>query len=107
MSSKPDSYAWSYGIRTILDELPVSVLTFSARSLIVISLAVADIEDLADGAGFVDQGYHGAHDIADVGEAARLRAVAEHGDRLAGEGLPHEGRDHHPILPGLPRARRY
>ena len=33
-------------------------------------LAVADVEDLADGARLVDQGYHSAHDVPDVGEAA-------------------------------------
>ena len=68
--------------------------------------AVADVEDLADGARLVDQGYHSAHDVPDVGEAARLGAVAEHGDRLAGQRLPHEGRDHHPVLAGLPRPDR-
>ena len=35
---------------------------------------------------------------------ARLSAVAEHGDRLAGEGLPHEVRDHHPVSTGLTRS---
>src|SRR3954449_12715941 len=53
-------------------------------------VAVADIEDLADGARFVNQGYHSAHHVPDVGEAARLRAVAEHGNGLPCERLLHE-----------------
>ena len=65
-------------------------------------VAVADVEDLADRAGLVDQGYHSPHDVPDVGEAARLRAVAEDRDRLAGERLAHEVRNHHPVLAGLP-----
>src|SRR4029453_15034264 len=68
--------------------------------------AVADIEDLSDRARFVDQGYHSLHDVADIREAARLRAVPEHGDRLTRERLRHEIRDHHPVLPGLARPAR-
>src|SRR6185437_3934892 len=44
--------------------------------------AVSDVEDLADRPGLVDQGYHSLHHVSDVSEAARLRAVAEHRDRL-------------------------
>ena len=43
-------------------------------------------------------------DVADVGEAALLRAVAEHRDRLALQRLAHEGRHHHAVLPGLARS---
>jgi len=67
-------------------------------------VTVADIEDLSDRAGFVDQGYHSPHHIADVGEAAGLRAIAEHGDWLPGERLPDEVRNHHPVLAGLTRS---
>src|SRR6266568_3008824 len=67
-------------------------------------LAVADVEDLADGPGLVDQGYHSLHNVPDVGEAARLGAVAEHRDRLAGERLTDEVRHHHPVLTRLART---
>ena len=45
-----------------------------------------------------------ADDVGDVLNAPRLRAVAEHRDRLAGERLPHEVRDHHAVLARLARA---
>ena len=55
--------------------------------------------------GSCDELHQRADDVADVGEAARLRAVAEDGDRLAGERLPDERRDDHAVLAGLARAR--
>ena len=44
-----------------------------------------------------------ADDVGDVAEAARLRAVAVDGDRLARQALPHEVRDHHAVAAGLAR----
>src|SRR6185436_2715884 len=41
-------------------------------------LAVADVEHLADGLRLLHQPHEAVHDVADVGEAAPLRAVAEH-----------------------------
>ena len=46
-----------------------------------------------------------ADDVGDVREGALLRAVAEHRDRLAGERLPDEIRDHHPVLSRSAAAR--
>ena len=67
-------------------------------------LVGANVVDLADGCGLIHDADQRADDVADIGEAARLRAVAVHGDRPAQERLLHEGRDDHAILPGLPRA---
>src|SRR5687768_5616820 len=65
-------------------------------------VAVADVENLADGGRAINQGYHTAHDVADVGETAALIAVPEHGNRLAGERLTNEARQNHSVLPSLP-----
>src|SRR5262249_36573303 len=67
-------------------------------------VAVSDVEDLADRPGFVNQGYHSFYDVPDVGEAARLRAVAEYRDGLSCECLTHEVRNHHSVLASLPRS---
>ena len=45
-----------------------------------------------------------AHGVGDVAERARLRPVAVHLDRLAGQRPLDEARDHHPVLAALPRA---
>ena len=106
MSSKPASYACV--VRHPLDRRAAAGQRpdlFSQRANGDF-VAVADIEDLTDRAWLVDQGYHSRDDVADVGEAAGLRAVAEDGDRLARQRLPHERRDHHPVLARLPRAHR-
>ena len=52
----------------------------------------------------IARGYHSAHHVPDVGEAARLRPVAEHRDRPSRERLLHEVRNDHPVLARLPRA---
>ena len=45
-------------------------------------------------------------EVVDVAEAARLRAVAEHGERLARERLADERRDRAPVVRPHPRAVR-
>ena len=67
---------------------------------------MADVEHLADGAGFLGECHQRAHHVADVGEAAQLPAVTVHRQRLAAQGLPHERRDDHAVLAGLARADR-
>ena len=46
------------------------------------------------------------HRVATWHEAAPLGPVAVHGDRLLGERLVDEPRDHHPVAPGLARPDR-
>src|SRR5690606_38580123 len=64
-------------------------------------LGVPDVEDLADGALFRRQLDERTDDIRDVGETARLRAVAEDGHRHAFERLSRERRDHHAVAARL------
>ncbi len=45
-----------------------------------------------------------SHGVGHVAEAARLRAVAVDRQRLAGQRLLHEARDHHAVAAGLARA---
>ena len=67
-------------------------------------LAVADVEDLARPRAARPPSASSAPTTSrDVAEAARLRAVAVHGDRLARQRLPHEVRDHHAVAAGLAR----
>ena len=66
-------------------------------------LWIADVEHLPDRPRLHHQLEQRADDVADIGEAARLIAVAEDGDRLARQRLAHEGRQHHPVARGLPR----
>src|SRR4051812_42859331 len=65
---------------------------------------VADVEHLANRARFVREPDQRLDDVADVGEAARLGPVAEDGNRVTGQRLAHERRQHHAVLPGLPRT---
>ena len=66
----------------------------------------ADVVDLARGRPLVHEPHEPANGVGDVAEAARLRAVAVHLERPAGERGLDEARDHHPVLTALPRARR-
>ena len=73
--------------------------TRSASALIVTSSVLPMLIDLSNRFRFVDQLQQRVHDIGDVREGPRLGAVAEHGDRLAGERLPDEVRNHHSVRP--------
>src|SRR5262245_4009196 len=59
--------------------------------------AIPDVEHFADTSWLLDQGEQGRHNVANPGEAAGLQAVSMHGERLAGERLPHEVGDHHAV----------
>ena len=48
--------------------------------------------------------HHRRHDVADVGEAAGLGAVAEDGQRLPAQRLADQVGHHHAVAAGLPRA---
>src|SRR6476659_7936062 len=52
------------------------------------------------------QQVQAADEVVDVAKAPRLRAVAEHLDRLARERLPDEGRDRAPVVRAHARAVR-
>jgi hypothetical protein len=54
--------------------------------------------------GLLDQREQPGHRVADVAEAAGLRAVAVDGQRLAAQCLVGEPRQHHAVPPGLTRA---
>ena len=92
------------GTKAISESLPVACLTRSARSMIAIALRRADVEDLARDLARVHQPGERAHGVGDVAERARLRPVAVHLERLAGQRPLDEARDHHPVLAALPRA---
>jgi len=60
----------------------------------VTSLRVPDVEDMSQ-SFFATSGEHRSFNgVRHVGEAARLLPVSVEGDRLAGERLGHEPRDH-------------
>ena len=56
--------------------------------------------------GLLPEGEDRGDRVEDVGEAARLRAVSEHGQVVLGEGLADEVRDDHAVGAGLPWAHR-
>ena len=89
---------------TISDSEFVSALTRLGQRTDRHFLARPDVEDLADRPGMIHQRHQGSDDVADVGEAARLVAVAVDRDRPAGERLLDERRHDHAVLPGLARS---
>src|SRR5215207_4275017 len=62
----------------------------------------ADVEDAADRAGALHQSQDPADGVVDVGEAARLAAVAVDRERPTFERLADERRNDHPVAAGLP-----
>src|SRR6266851_1127366 len=67
-------------------------------------LRMPDVEDLAVGLRMLDQGKHGADDVAHPGEGAALGAVAVDWDGLTRQGEADEARHHHAVLPRLAGA---
>ena len=82
MSSKPGLVRLAVGDEHDRRAVPVSALTRSASSAIGDLLGVADVEHLRRRRRLVHQLDQGADHVADVAEAAGLRAVAVDGDRL-------------------------
>ncbi len=66
--------------------------------------AGADVEDFARNIG-LGRGYEGARHVGHEDEIARLRAVANHREGLAGELLREEDAEHCAVGAGGPAAR--
>jgi hypothetical protein len=64
----------------------------------------ADVDDAARGRRGRRQIEQRARHLRDVREAARLPAVAVHGERQAGDRLLHEARQNHAVITGLART---
>jgi hypothetical protein len=63
-----------------------------------------DVEHLPVRLGLLREHQRAAHDVADVREAARLRAVAVDEDRVVTQRLLHEARQHHAVRAVLARS---
>ncbi len=86
--------------------LPVICLSVSRSWLSVVCLAVGDVDDLTGDARGLRRAQVRVHDVGDVGEVARLFAVAVDDGALAGQQRRDEARDDAGILRAgvLPRA---
>ena len=105
-SSKPSSYASSYGIRAIREVEPDPVDDPRGELEDRDRNRVADVERAAAGAVVVGQREDRADRVADVQEATRLAAVAVDGHVLAGDRLADKTRHDHSVGAPLSGADR-